>query len=236
MKEMYLECPSHILKEIDEVIDGHFVIATELESNPEYRDYFLYGHHTKPLILDNGTYETGTPMDWKQLSSWATMLSVKCVFAPDYFREGRKTFEAWMEVKDFEGANVGFIPQGDTPEGIVYWICMALREVKSSPRPLHIGLSFLNDRDKVIKLIEQKGFHLHNVRWHALGLCSWKEHWELPSWISSYDTVKPIKAAYYGMKVENLPRGIGKWSSKMKIQRMDLVFRNIAIMRRNPDD
>lgn len=230
-KKMYLECPSHILPEVDKVIDGHFIIASELERNEEYQNFFLEGRNISPVMLDNGMYETGQPLSWKELKKWVFKIHPNIVFAPDYFCEGEKTFFSWLKAYEDLGTCVGFIPHGKDPNEIVYWIGRCLEVYGQTV----IGLTFQHNRPKVLKLIRQRGFHLFNSKWHALGLCSWKEHWELPSWISSYDTVKPLKAAYHGMKVEELPRGIGKWSSKMKIQRMDLVFRNIAAMRRNPN-
>jgi hypothetical protein len=55
-----------------------------------------------------------------------------------------------------------------------------------------------------------------------------------PSVVRTMDTVKPFKAAYFGYKVEDMPRGLGKWNTRMKLtdEQEALLYRNLAYMHR----
>jgi len=65
-----------------------------------------------------------------------------------------------------------------------------------------------------------------------LGLCRWDEPlgWKQLEPFSM-DTVKPIKAAYYGLRLEDCPRGLGKWNVDMYVKDKRLLKRNLGVLK-----
>ena len=236
---MSLEIPHEILDLVHPLVDFHFVIATELRDNPAYHQWYVdhqkYSDR-KYIMLDNGLYETGQPMENEELLYYATTIGANAVCAPDWFGDGDRTLgnlEDFLRGKP-RHMEVVFIPQGPHALGIVDCLRKALDTYGETIN--WIGLSFLNDRATVVALIQREGLeHKYNVNWHYLGLRSLDELHHTPWWITSYDTVKPIKAAHFGIEVETMPRGLGKWNSNMKVasENLSLMFRNIAKLRMN---
>lgn len=232
-KLVSLEIPSAHLSEIDPLIDFHFVIATELTKNVEYFNWYssyLQKKKRKLVMLDNGVYEEGTPMKINEYISLIKELNPDVVFAPDVLFNTEQTFELVKEfLSKFKSSTirVGVIPQGDTPLKVIeqYKQFESLWGSKFEV----VGLSFLNDRQTIL---QHWSIYKPKKWYHMLGLQSIHEIQTWPKQWVSFDTVKPIKAAYHGYKLEDLPRGIGKWSSKFEVKDKELLFRNILELHR----
>lgn len=236
---MSLEVPAVHLNAVHPLIDFHFVIATELLRNPEYSSW--YKAHAKRsdkkyTLLDNGAYEEGFPIGAPELAKVAIEHEVDGVFAPDWLNDAKRTiheylcFARHLHRSAKKPIDIGFIPQGRSPVEVVDCLEEALH---STSNIAIIGLSFLNDRPAVAELLERRGIPERHpdLWWHYLGLYHYAEVWSIPAWVRSYDTVKPLKAAFHCLKVEDLPRGLGKWNSSWKINCPELIHYNIARMR-----
>lgn len=229
------EIPTKYLSTLEPYIEMHFVIATYLEKDPDYA-FFFQKKVKRPIILDNGMFEMGYPMQPEHLVEWAEKLHPELVFAPDQHPNREETLRlSYAFIKLCEGRNVpketiGLIPQGKDPEEV----CECWKEMQSwGDYP--IGLSFLNDRPKVIELgLEQKLFE--PKRWyHMLGLYNLMDIFTWPAqYIKSMDTIKPFKAALRNESILKGTRGGGKWNTTMQLQnklQMELLMTNIQILK-----
>lgn len=244
---MSLEIPEPFLDDLDPLVDFHFAISTELVKNEAYFAWYK-NYLQKPLgerkfvMLDNGVYEEGEPMKGSTLIDISFELKPDLVFAPDYLHSASYTMTATTqfliecEERGYKG-NIGIIPQGKNLRDLLF--CHDYLTVHSQKcyNVTTVGLSFGLDREALVStLVERKGCQPPrnpNLRYHMLGLKSLDEISTWPDWVTSFDTVKPIKAAFFGYPIEAFPRGKGKWSSDMDMPKWkrSLMYRNIAKLR-----
>jgi len=225
-------------REVEQLTDISFVIATECLKNSCYLNFYktLKTQEKKLIILDNGMYEENRPLDGKTFKEIALEIQADVVFAPDQLFFMNATIDLtqeFLEISKGTPYRVGVIPQGQTLEE--WWQCYEFM-VNHFKFDGPIGLSFLNDRPTFLKTYGHKFVR----RWHhMLGL---RHLDEIRTWpmkdLLSLDTVKPIKAAYFGYKLEECPRGLGKWSSYWELSpaQKSLVYRNIALLRKVCND
>jgi hypothetical protein len=74
------EVPTAYLDVLDPVIDGHFCIASECLKDEAYYNWYI--NHSS-IMLDNGMFEEGKPMEGRDLAAIADALKPKLVWAPD---------------------------------------------------------------------------------------------------------------------------------------------------------
>ena len=229
MSKVYLsmEVPVQLLDLVDPLIDGHFVIATELLKNQEYWDWYkAYGRRPREqrnfVMLDNGAYEAEA-VSPECLHELANSIQADLVWAPDTLHDGDKSYRQTEDFLSYVGREVpyqvGIIPQGKTADEIINNYLKLEEHYEGAFT--WVGLSFKNPRAKVVKFIKDRPIHY-------LGLCSLDEIKTWPDNVISMDTVKPIKAAYYCDYIEEMQRGLGIWNASMEVSRLDLVYRNIA--------
>lgn len=222
-----MEVPAQLLDCVDPLIDGHFVIATELLKNEAYFDWFkAYGRKPKEkrnfIMLDNGAYEAET-VSSAELIRLAGEIHADLVWAPDTLYNGPKSRMQTQEFLEMcinypQPFQIGIIPQGGCAKELIdNYIFFKMNYDKV----FHwVGLSFKNDREDVVGFIQEPV--------HYLGLRDLEEIKSWPSNVISMDTVKPIKAAKFGVNLENLERGLGIWDSHMTLEDPALMYRNIA--------
>lgn len=236
--ELAMEVPTEYLDRVAGLIDWHFVIATECLKDAKYFNWYRKREPGVRIMLDNGMFEEGAPISSTKLYAIAQELQPDVVFAPDQVGDMKKTLAMTREFIDMsinDPWHIGFIPQGDSPEQVVEcfeeFIAQGLFDLVNQT-PV-VGLSFLNDRREVVRLMQQKGyFQYPDIWYHMLGLYSLGEIQSWPSSIRTMDTVKPFKAAYYGYEIKDCPRGLGKWDTHMvfpiESRCLPLLYRNIA--------
>ena len=232
MKKIMLsmEVPVSHMEDVNPLLDLHFIIASNLKRDFEYLKKYksLDSFDNKLRMLDNGMYEEGEPLSVEELIHYAKEIDADIVFAPDQHPDKALTLDLTKEFiaksKEAKGSwKIGAIPQGKNVEEVLesYYTIAELDEVYV------IGLSFLNDRNRLVETLVKE--NRWSYKWHhMLGLYNLKEIANWPYFITSMDTVKPIKAAQYTTFLEDCPRGLGKWNSSWKIQNKEILFRNIA--------
>jgi hypothetical protein len=235
-----MEVPTKYLDLMCDLVDWHFVIATECLKDPKYFSWYRSRPERVKIMLDNGMFEEGKPMSPAKLAAIAEELKADVVFAPDLVGDRQATLamtEEFLNLSFHAKWQVGMIPQGHDPEDIVQCFedFISRGYLSLGMGPPVIGLSFLNDRPEVVRLMKRKGyFDMHDIWFHMLGLYNTQEIAEWPSTIKTMDTVKPFKAAYHNYEVVNCPRGLGKWDTKMtfpiEAHGVSLLFKNIATM------
>lgn len=211
------EIPTAHLDEIHPMIDIHFVIATECIKDQAYFDWYCNRPRDAKVILDNGMFEEGKPMNTEDLISVAKAIKPEVVFAPDVVGDRYLTMamtEEFIALSNQIGASweVGVIPQGKDVEDIVSCYNFFIHCTKFNGP---IGISFLNDRKAFVKYMsEHKYWYTHHWH-HFLGMY---DVYEIPTWpkcVKSMDTIKPFKAAMRGIKLDSCPRGLGIWNTSL---------------------
>lgn len=227
MNKVYLtmEVPVQLLDTVDPLIDGHFVIATELLNNSKYLEWYTaYGKRKDRnlVMLDNGAYEEET-VDAETLYELGWKINADLVWAPDTLFKGTKStaqtenFLLMMQEND-KPFKVGIIPQGANAKEIINnYIYL---KAKYSHLFDYVGLSFKNPREEVVNFITEPV--------HYLGLRSLNEIETWPINVVSMDTVKPVKAAAHNLLLEDCQRGMGVWNADMIVEHQTLLYRNIA--------
>jgi len=236
----FTEVPTAHLEELDNVIDGHFCISSYCLQDPVYYDYYARHKTNKPVMLDNGMFEDGHPISIEHLLAITKAIKPQVVFAPDQVGDAVLTkemsvnfFHRCANDVDCKFSSIAFIPQGsDALEVAVSYGQMYQWLRRQGIQYPIIGISFLNDRDEVLQCINELYGGLFDTYHHFLGLYHIDEIKRWPKEIYSMDTIKPFKAAYYGHKIEDCPRGTGKWTTDMELveEHKALLYRNIAKM------
>lgn len=233
--KFYTEVPTIHLEELTPVIDGHFVIASECLKDPEYFEFFKnYGGR---MILDNGMFEEGRPLDVDTLFDIAMEIKPEIVFAPDQVGDTVQTLgmtEQFLHKCFVRNApwKVGVIPQGPTVDDIIHCHDIMVQDFEFQGP---IGISFLNDRRALVRTMNLKNSWSPDHDYHFLGLYDLDEVDSWPPCVASMDTIKPFKAAYYGHELEVCPRGLGKWNTEMNfhtggLASEKLLYKNYAKM------
>lgn len=229
--QLGLEVPTAHLDSMVGLVDWFFCIATECHKDQAYYDWHVHRPNAAKVMLDNGMYEEGKPMDIRDLLHLAECIQPEVVFAPDQVGDAKLTLDMTQEFiarvkasKALPNTKVGVIPQGKDPEEIVSCYRAMMRKGLIQGNP--VGISFLNDRDAVASLMPWDP----KIWYHYLGLYNTTEIASWPEAITSMDTVKPIKGAYHNYRVEDTPRGLGKWNTRMEVQNTSLMYRNISKM------
>jgi len=233
--KFYTEVPTRHLDELTPAIDGHFAIASECLKDPEYFNW--YKNYDGRIILDNGMFEEGKPLDIDTLYYIADEIRPEVVFAPDQVGDSVKTIgmtEKFIHKCFTRNApwKVGVIPQGPTPHDVVHCHNLMVEEFEFEGP---VGISFLNSRREIVKIMNKEDAWDPTHDYHFLGLYDLDEIKTWPKCVTSMDTIKPFKAAYYGHDLEVCPRGLGKWNTEMNFHEGGLaserlLYRNYAKM------
>lgn len=228
------EVPTAHLDEIHPLIDWHFCIATECLKDPDYLAWYVNRPKDCKVMLDNGMFEEGAPLSPEALIDVALQIEPDIVFAPDQVGHMRKTIsmtESFIRLCDAIDAKwqVGVIPQGKDATQVVHCHDRMLRELEFTGP---IGISFLNDRKEVIRIMNLRGGWREDRWYHFLGMYHLDEIETWPKAVRSMDTIKPFKAAMYGHELYECPRGLGKWNTTIRMpdENKDLMRFNYQVM------
>jgi len=238
-----VEVPEKHLKDVELYVDFHFAIATTLLEHPVMCEYYRRaaaehraGRSNKFVMLDNGAFEANAkkaqpvPLTAEQLIELADVVQPQVLWAPDHPYDAaitNKLAEEFYQMcySKYEGRlpwDLGFIPQGRTAEEIAEsWLTYGWKYT-------WIGLSFLNDRDSVLRLVGSRVCH---YKIHMLGLSSLQELLTWPRCIQHVDTSKPVKAAYLNTSLPALKKGAGLLLPTDEIQDLHLLKINLVTMR-----
>lgn len=237
----YTEVPTAHLDELHPLIDGHFVIATECLKDQKYLDWYLNRPRDCRIMLDNGMFEEGHPLEVNTLLNLACQLHPDVVFAPDQVGDRYRTLDMSAEfirkatAQGYDG-RIGLIPQGATAEEVSSSYTDLCDLADKYSLSVVFGISFLNDRPKVIECIQANGGFSEYDDHHFLGMYDLSEIASWPDCVVSCDTIKPFKSAFHGHRLETCPRGLGKWNTSMVIDPSSpvscIMHQNIAKMHR----
>jgi hypothetical protein len=192
-----LELPTSVLSEFMQYEDLGFCIARYVLDDPFYRQHYAVrpGH----VIMDNGAYEQGHPLDTFELFEAINLLnrdSSLTVIAPDVLTHHEETFKGSVkflkEVRRYHPLlKVGGVVQGQDFDEQVY----SYNEIVKAGFDL-ICISFAYDRPNFLRnypLRPDIAHHLFGS--YGLDEINWlRHHINLPNG-TSIDTSKPIKAA-----------------------------------------
>lgn len=187
-------------------------------------------------MVDNGMFEEGKPLSPEALFDVAKELKPDVVFAPDQVGDMSETMHMthhFIDLCRYSDATwkVGVIPQGRDAYEVVECHDRMLREMCFEGP---IGISFLNDRPKIVNFMTQHKRWRESRWYHFLGMYSLSEIPTWPAGVKSMDTIKPFKAAMHGYTLEDCPRGLGKWNTRISMpeENVPLMYENYRAMYR----
>lgn len=229
---LFMEVPTAHLDDLSLVLDGHFVIASRCLSHPEYLKWYEQNAGKVRVMLDNGTHEDRKPVSVLELYTLAERVQPDVVFAPDILYDADETLRLshqFMDLSDRHNApwQVAIVPQGKDLNSLLRCYEEAWDLLQGDGL---IGLSLMDNRSEFVDGIIEKYGGLLNCPHHMLGLRTLTEIPDWPEGIVSMDTVKPLKAAYHRLNLEDCPRGLGVWDTSWKLDdaQMGRCYRNIA--------
>jgi hypothetical protein len=204
------EIPTKHIRQLKEHQDYDFVLAHIWLNDPIYR-----GSYTSDMVMDNGAYELGEPLELKDCIRIVRAARPKVFISPDWIDDRQRTCKTYKDTDAALDCEVaGVVVGSDISEMLrcfefyleqaVEIICIPFRK----PR-----LEFLHKASE-LKL-------LNPDRWyHFLGLNSMEElkvikSYKLPN--TSIDTSKPIKAALHGKTIHDDLRGLGKLDHSLEL-------------------
>jgi hypothetical protein len=228
-----LEVPIAHLHELEGEVDYHFVIATTAAKYPEYLEFYK-DIEFEMIMLDNGAFEAHAggedpvPLNVEQLYEIADEIKPSLVWAPDHpFNqlETQVLSLRFLQLSRERGASwkVGFIPQGRTVDEILEsWYMLG-------PKFDWIGLSFLNDREAMLRLARPQMLFGEPI--HMLGYSYTDELLTMPRIPLTLDTSKPIKAAKLNKRLSELRKGEGLLLPTDIVSNKELMIANIEALR-----
>jgi len=177
----------------------HLLLAPIVKQNSVYKNYYLSKSSTDYLILDNGTFENGYPMEVDEYLDLAQELNVSCVVSPDYRNDNwRKTYQAFFDFYDamckkfgYKKFDIMFVPQSpyNDKEGWIKCYCLASQiknidfigipnvattELYKEQIEKEILTSSMSRINLIAELLN-KNIYAHDKKHHILGLLSYHE-------------------------------------------------------------
>jgi len=186
--------------------DFHFIL-------PDVRGTVIeqyYRASEKWKMLDNGTYETGQPLDAEEYVAYAKFLQADEVVAPDIIYDRKKTFELtkhFVESYSSRKFAIAAVPQARSPsEWIEAYTEMVKLPVDVICIPIHLQKRF-GCRPLLVKKLREKGLWNNTLQHHLLGLDNFSElKMYPPGTIRSVDTSLPFTLAYHGLSSTDTPK------------------------------
>ena len=189
--------------------DAHYILAHLAATVPEYREFYTEAKGYK--ILDNGTYETGSPLDFTVIMKLARQLKVDTVVLPDKVMDFTFTWKKLLEIGG-DMRNITkhqfkwmIVPQIESYEKwpLAYGAFVAQAQLLFPPEQLIVGFPIWLDRHTTyaqgrIKLFEHmKETDIWNEKLphHYLGVDTVFGFSVIAKHFESVDTSLPIKAA-----------------------------------------
>jgi len=199
------EIPTAHIKELREYTDYDFTLAHMWLSSEPYRTAYPYGS-----VMDNGMFELGSPLEFKDLQRAVKLAKPSVVIAPDHVGDASRTYADWREASSAFDCEVAGVLQGSTVAEMVD----LYKRYRDQACEI-ICLPFRTPRVEVLKTIGAQGlFDKDDNTWHHfLGINSMDELHVLKSFrlkYSSVDTSKPIKAAIHQQDINSHLRGHGR--------------------------
>ena len=223
----------------------HLVIAQYLRKYPETMEFFKkqikMGHE---IILDNGAYEFGSPMERDEYYKVIEELKPQIVVAPDSWKNAKETivlhdeFKRWKIEKGYdEKGNYNFItmsvPQGKT----LFEYVDCCQEMDITPSDiLGVSVGSWHDKSGIVRAFIAEYLSQHELpKLHMLGLWNAREILrckELPR-VRSVDTSMPFKLAKHGQMFSPEVVNIEKMDFEMVLddQQIELAEINLERMR-----
>jgi len=120
--------------------DGYLILAHEFLRNPTYKK-LVTERVPKWTILDNGAYERGKPVDFKELTEVAYQINADVLVLPDVFYDMKATLNNYEEFLKHPPKDLKLLGpvQGRTPAEIL----KCFLELYLTPEIDFVGLSFL---------------------------------------------------------------------------------------------
>jgi len=234
--------------------DFYFCLAHLALQDPEYKRFFIDRvKEGREVYLDNGVWETGTPIEETSMIELAIEMQPAYVYAPDYMNDFQSTVEATISFGDRASNTRGFnskiigVMQGNTMQE---WIKCALVLSKLPENICHtiaVNTLFLQDayeyeieegarrsktRLEVLMYIER---HIHSFKKqiYCTGFGAPVDAEELPkfTWISGVDTA--IACALAAENTVITPNNYKSIKPKSKIDTITLTEEQISFAKYN---
>lgn len=196
------EIPIPHIKQLKANQDFDFTLAQHWITSELYRSSYDPGS-----VMDNGAYETGQPMEIRDLRRAASLARPSVVIAPDWINDNKRTRAAYKQAMPAFDCEVAAVVCGPTVEDM----CDDVKYYLDQSVDI-LAFPFRLDRLACITIMEYE-LKESDVWIHLLGAKSLGEVQAIRTLVkdfnTSVDTSKPIKAAIYEKGVYDDLRGYG---------------------------
>jgi hypothetical protein len=247
------EAPLSIMERMREVTDYDYALACLFDKIPGYYEFFeksvAYG---RVVLLDNGVFEDGVPMEAAKYVEWIEKLKPTEYIVPDEFDKASVTIENFANwrssYKDLPGKAIGVV-QGTTLDQMI-----AVYEFMASYAD-KIAINFasvyyqdvingdnwderaVHGRFRFINHLITQGIYAKNKPHHLLGCSLPKEYDRLATvypyrdgktyidYFESMDTSAPV---IWGLLTGRYPDDLGTIAKKNKTKLKDLITADVS--------
>lgn len=251
------EAPLSIMDRMQEVTDYDYALACLFDKIPGYYEFFekavAKGRH---VLLDNGVFEDGIPMESVKYAEWIEKLQPAEYIVPDEFDKALVTvtnFDNWRDkYKGLPGKMIGVVQGTNLTEMVsVYKYMHAFADkiainfasvyYQNSANPLVDNWderAALGRRNFVEHLVEKQGLMTSKKPHHLLGCSLPKEYLKYATcypvrngmayidYFESMDTSAPV---IWGLLVGRYPDDIGTITKKNKTKLKDLITADVTL-------
>ena len=216
------ECPLVLMEDSRDWTDYDYALAHLFKSNKQYYQYFVDSLKLgRTVIMDNGVFETGTPMPLKELAHWVDKLQPTEYIISDVLENNVQTIEnceKWCSLyKDRFSSSISIgVAQGQNYNdfiwcynqlvGLVDKIAISFdykwyRELAPHPNQY---VSWMLGRVLLVNRMIQDGVLATSIPHHFLGVSLPIEgkFYNQYQWLESLDTSSPVVHGILGITYE----------------------------------
>ena len=237
------EVPDEYLSEFRAYSDYDFVLAQRFVTSA-YSDHFTSCRGLRFLILDNGMYELGTPVDTYHLLQKIKQLHPSCVVGPDYAQEMERTISETISLALQAPVPVLGVLQGKSAKELlkcyeVYDRLPCIKRIGVPLRSLPVeGIEMrMVMRHDLLNIIARTGpskpFHILSAA-SALDL----QYCAQFDFVETADTSLPVLFAIHDRRLDTLIDAIREpgwrlnFSMRLTEEQLCLTKENMAFLRR----
>jgi hypothetical protein len=243
------EAPVSIMPLVQQVTDYDYALSVLFDKVPGYYDFFVDAKKKgRWVLLDNGIFEEGVPMEASKYADWITKLYPDEYVVPDALEDINKTianFDNWLkDYGDVPGRRIGVVQGENFNELLECYHYMSekadkiaisfdykayLSEFKGWPELVGQKVTkwekFVAGRASFIENLAMRGMLNLNKPHHLLGVSLSYEFGfyakgPFPRFIESLDTSAPV---VYAIINGQFPRHIGSQTEKVSVKLKDLI-------------
>jgi hypothetical protein len=234
-----MEIPKTHAEELSRLCDFDFAIAHRIVEDETYRDFFV-GQREKgrTIILDNGFHERGNEAQPKHITMAHHIIEADTVISPDRIDDQGFTLDHLKGTLDTFGVKTAAVIVGETMQERLDLLECYIEEYVPT-----ICFPYRRNRNEWVAEFDtvrpgwDLGKSIHMLGMQTLGEAAWCAT-RFPK--GTFDTSKPIKWGYKGLRLDNVKVTHGAWpqydtfldAPSMDPDQSLITLYNICLLRR----